>query len=72
MAIARALINEPSLLLADEPTGNLDVKTGASILDTIVEHRRDAGLTLVMVTHDERIAERSDRVIRLVDGRIDG
>ncbi len=70
VAIARALINEPSLLLADEPTGNLDVKTGASILDAIIEHRRDAGLTLVMVTHDERIAEKSDRVIRLVDGRV--
>ncbi|PCI09732.1 ATP-binding protein [bacterium] len=70
VAIARALINEPSLLLADEPTGNLDVKTGASILDVIIELRRDAGLTLVMVTHDERIAEKSDRVIRLVDGRV--
>lgn len=70
VAIARALINEPSLLLADEPTGNLDVKTGASILDAIIEHRRDAGLTLVMVTHDERIAQRSDRVVRLVDGRV--
>jgi len=70
VAIARALINEPSLLLADEPTGNLDVKTGASILDTIIEHREDAGLTLVMVTHDERIAVKSDRVIRLVDGRV--
>jgi lipoprotein-releasing system ATP-binding protein len=70
VAIARALINEPSLLLADEPTGNLDLKTGESILDAIIDHRRDAGLTLVMVTHDERIANRSDRVIRLVDGRV--
>jgi len=71
VAIARALINEPSLLLADEPTGNLDLKTGESILDAIIEHRRDAGLTLVMVTHDERIAERADRVIRLADGLIE-
>lgn len=70
VAIARALINEPSLLLADEPTGNLDLKTGESILEAIIDHRRDAGLTLVMVTHDERIANRSDRVIRLVDGRV--
>jgi len=70
VAIARALINEPSLLLADEPTGNLDAKTGGSILDSIFELRQDTGLTLVMVTHDERIAERSDRVIRLHDGRI--
>ena len=70
VAIARALINEPSLLLADEPTGNLDLKTGESILEAIIEHRQSAGLTLVMVTHDERIAERADRVIRLVDGVI--
>jgi len=70
VAIARALINEPSLLLADEPTGNLDLKTGESILEAIIEHRQSAGLTLVMVTHDERIAERADRVIRLVDGLV--
>lgn len=68
VAIARALINEPTLLLADEPTGNLDLKTGESILDAMIEHRAASGLTMVMVTHDERIAERADRVIRLVDG----
>ncbi len=71
VAIARALINEPSLLLADEPTGNLDLKTGESILDAMIEHRQEAGLTMVMVTHDERIAKRSDRVIRLADGLIE-
>jgi len=71
VAIARALINEPSLLLADEPTGNLDLKTGESILDAMIEHRKEAGLTMVMVTHDERIAQRSDRVIRLADGLIE-
>jgi len=70
VAIARALINGPSLLLADEPTGNLDLKTGASILDAMIEYRERAGLTMVMVTHDERIAERADRVIRLEDGRV--
>ena len=70
VAIARALINEPKLLLADEPTGNLDLKTGQSILDAMIEYRERAGLTMVMVTHDERIAQRADRVIRLVDGRI--
>lgn len=70
VAIARALINDPSVLLADEPTGNLDMKTGASILDTMIEYREKAGLTMVMVTHDERIAARADRVIRLVDGRV--
>ena len=71
VAIARALINEPSLLLADEPTGNLDQKTGESILEAMIEHREQSGLTMVMVTHDERIAKRADRVIRLTDGRID-
>lgn len=70
VAIARALINEPKVLLADEPTGNLDMKTGASILDAMIEYRENAGLTMVMVTHDERIAARADRVIRLVDGRV--
>jgi lipoprotein-releasing system ATP-binding protein len=70
VAIARALINEPSLLLADEPTGNLDLKTGESILEAMIEHRRDSGLTMVMVTHDERIASRADRVIRLTDGLV--
>ncbi len=70
VAIARALINEPSLLLADEPTGNLDLKTGESILEAMIEYREKAGLTMVMVTHDERIAKRADRVIRLTDGRV--
>ncbi|MEX0876926.1 MAG: ABC transporter ATP-binding protein [Phycisphaerales bacterium] len=70
VAIARALINEPSLLLADEPTGNLDRKTGESILEAMIEHRAQTGLTMVMVTHDERIAARADRIIRLLDGRV--
>ena len=68
VAIARALINEPKMLLADEPTGNLDQKTGESILDAIGEHKRDTGLTLIMVTHDARVAARADRVIELEDG----
>jgi predicted ABC-type transport system involved in lysophospholipase L1 biosynthesis ATPase subunit len=70
VAIARALINEPAMLLADEPTGNLDLKTGESILEVLAELQRDSGLTMVMVTHDERIAARADRVIRLLDGRV--
>ena len=70
VAIARALINEPALLLADEPTGNLDLKTGESILEVLAELRSDNGLTMVMVTHDERIAARADRTIRLIDGRV--
>lgn len=70
VAIARALINEPALLLADEPTGNLDLKTGESILEVLAELQSDTGLTMVMVTHDERIAARADRTIRLIDGRV--
>ncbi len=69
VAIARALLNSPALLLADEPTGNLDARTGGQILDVIAEtHRR--GQTIVMVTHDERIAERADRIVHLVEGQI--
>jgi lipoprotein-releasing system ATP-binding protein len=68
VAIARALINEPDVLLADEPTGNLDQKTGGTILDAIMEVRRERGLTMVLVTHDPLTAERADRMVRLVDG----
>ena len=69
MAIARALVNDPDVLLADEPTGNLDEVTGAEILELIAEQHRN-GLTIVMVTHDPAIAKRADRVVRLHDGRI--
>jgi lipoprotein-releasing system ATP-binding protein len=70
VAIARALINDPPLLLADEPTGNLDRKTGESILDLITRHRADSGRTIVMVTHDSEVAARADRIVHLVDGRV--
>lgn len=70
VAIARALVNEPKVLLADEPTGNLDHVTGDSILDQITKHRAAAGLTMVMVTHDRDIAKRADRIIQLTDGRV--
>src|SRR5436190_9271801 len=70
VAIARALMNRPSLLLADEPTGNLDSKTGESILDLLWRLREDSGTTLVMVTHDEHIATRGERVLEIADGRI--
>lgn len=69
VAIARALMNDPRVLLADEPTGNLDESTGAEILDLISQQHR-SGLTIVMVTHDPAIAQRADRVVRLHDGRI--
>lgn len=70
-AIARALIAQPELLLADEPTGNLDRKTGDQILSLIRELNQQDGLTIVMVTHDESIARSCDHIIRLRDGRIE-
>ena len=70
-AIARALIAGPDLLLADEPTGNLDRGTGQDILELLCSLNRQENLTIVMVTHDLAIAERADRVVRLVDGRIE-
>ncbi len=69
-AIARALVGNPKLLLADEPTGNLDRENGQHILQLLMELNREQGLTVVMVTHDESIAADCDRVIRLQDGCI--
>jgi putative ABC transport system ATP-binding protein len=70
VAIARALANRPLLLLADEPTGNLDSKTGAAVLDLLCGLLNAQGLTLIMVTHDPEIAARADRIIHLRDGSI--
>jgi putative ABC transport system ATP-binding protein len=72
VAVARALLSEPALLLADEPTGNLDSKTGAEVLRLIREATRARNLTVVMVTHDPRAAEVGDRLVRLADGHIVG
>lgn len=72
VAIARALLTEPSVLLADEPTGNLDSKTGAEVLRLIREATRERHLTVVMVTHDAKAAEVGDRLVRLADGVIVG
>ena len=72
VAIARALAPGPSILLADEPTGNLDAATGALIADLLFAAQAERGTTLVLVTHDLALAERSDRVVRLKSGRIDG
>jgi lipoprotein-releasing system ATP-binding protein len=69
-AIARALISNPKLLLADEPTGNLDQKTGGEILALLKQLNRDHGLTVVMVTHDATIAKQADHTIRLVEGKV--
>ena len=70
VAIARALIWEPGLLLADEPTGNLDSRTGAQILDLLLEIRRQRGTTILLATHDPVVAARCDRLVRLQDGHV--
>jgi lipoprotein-releasing system ATP-binding protein len=70
VAIARALINEPELLLADEPTGNLDSKTGIEIIELLKAVRAEKNMTLVIATHDEKVAAHAQRVIQIVDGRI--
>ena len=70
VAMARALVNEPSILLADEPTGNLDVETGAAILELLLDMSRAHATTLVVVTHDPDIAAKADTIIEMKDGRI--
>jgi len=70
VAIARALANEPALLLADEPTGNLDSSTQAEVLDLLARLRAERGLTLLVVTHGDEVARAADRVVRMKDGRI--
>jgi len=70
VAIARALINAPAIVLADEPTGNLDSRTGAGIVDLLLSLRAERDMTIVLATHDSQVAARCDRVVRLHDGRI--
>jgi len=70
VAIARALINQPKILLADEPTGNLDSNTGGQILDVLRETNRQHGQTILMVTHDAAIASQADQMFHLRDGRL--
>ena len=70
VAIARALVHRPGLVLADEPTGNLDFATGAKIIELLFELNEEAGSTLVLVTHDDEIARRCQRVVRLHQGRL--
>ncbi|MEO8394470.1 MAG: ABC transporter ATP-binding protein [Chloroflexota bacterium] len=70
VAIARALANHPPLLLADEPTGNLDSESGTLVLETLQTIRQQEGTTVVIVTHDPKLAQRADRVLTLVDGAI--
>ncbi len=70
VAIARALMNEPELILADEPTGNLDSHTGAEIIDLLLNLRADKNTTLIIATHDASVAARAPKVVELVDGKI--
>jgi putative ABC transport system ATP-binding protein len=70
VAVARSLINNPKIIFADEPTGNLDTKTGEKIVELLRQLNKEKGQTFVLVTHDDRIAKESDRIIRLIDGRI--
>jgi putative ABC transport system ATP-binding protein len=69
VAIARALVGEPAILLVDEPTGNLDSKSGAEVLETFREVHA-AGDTIVLVTHDPNVAEEANRIVHIADGRV--
>jgi ABC-type lipoprotein export system ATPase subunit len=71
VAIARALANDPPIVLADEPTGRLDSKTGERVLDLLEQLQRERQLTVIMVTHEGSVAERADRIIHMLDGRVD-
>ena len=70
VAIARALVGEPAVLLADEPTGNLDSKTGEEVFELLRELNQETRLTCILITHNEELARRTDRVLRMLDGRM--
>ena len=71
VAIARALVNEPAIVLADEPTGNLDSKSGEEIIELLMGLNQEKGVTLILVTHDPRVAKHAQRTIHLLDGRVE-
>ena len=70
VAIARALVNNPTLVLADEPTGNLDTKTGEVVLDTFQRLHQEQGRTIILITHEPYVAEHAQRIIQIKDGEI--
>jgi lipoprotein-releasing system ATP-binding protein len=70
-AIARAIAGGPSIILADEPTGNFDAASGQGVIDLLRDLNRERGLTMIMVTHDNHIAQQADRIVRLAEGRIE-
>ncbi|MFN7036651.1 MAG: ABC transporter ATP-binding protein [Bellilinea sp.] len=70
VAIARALINDPAIIMADEPTGNLDSKSGKEIMELLLRLNRERGTTVIIVTHDPKVAEQTERIIRLYDGLV--
>ncbi len=70
VAIARALVNDPAIILADEPTGNLDTKTGAIVLETFRKLNKEQGRTIILITHEAEVAAHADRIIHVKDGRI--
>lgn len=69
VAIARAIVGDPEIILADEPTGNLDSKMGTEVMDILHSLNKDEGRTIVMVTHNEEQARKTDRIVRFFDGR---
>jgi putative ABC transport system ATP-binding protein len=71
VAIARALVNKPAIIMADEPTGNLDSKSGQEIIELILKLNRDFATTVIIITHDPKVAEKTQRVIRLMDGLLE-